>query len=528
MGCGERTGVRAMALALLAGVGAQTAAAAPTAADPKPGSAYLQCDGKPNNMTAGESAARLLGAVTLLGLFAPQPETADASKRKFGADGVAVCSSLIEGDHAEGNPDRRVGLILGRALHRIEATDYSGAIADAELARREATAAGLMASPYYLRSRGTAFDAVESAALLRQGRAADARAASLRSTAGLGYAVLPTLGMATFAAWNRNASADELAFMERRSRMAPPAAGAEAERLEELGRFGDAARIRDGLIDYQRAASPDLIASGLFARAALSHALAGDREGAARLAEEARANADKRRADGKPDANESELVELADLYGIVDTATRGDAKAARRLFAARSQWVSPSFGVVLEVDRRLREGATPDELIGGLKNTPDQLWQERADRARAAMVAKDADNATLFHMIAAATPASAYQSLSKTVWRTDKSKMLLKPSAKAPSTSRFETLYLFGANPFAVFDAYALHAALLAKSRGQQGFVILPVLNGVYAARILTGNRGEPGLPPALFNDADAVIAALSPIIPSPDTPPTGGASRPS
>jgi hypothetical protein len=45
------------------------------------GSLYLQCDGNPNNMTAGESAARLLGAVTLLGLVAPPPESADASKR---------------------------------------------------------------------------------------------------------------------------------------------------------------------------------------------------------------------------------------------------------------------------------------------------------------------------------------------------------------------------------------------------------------------------------------------------------------
>lgn len=32
---------------------------------------YLKCDGQPNNMTAGESIGRLIGAVTLLGIFAP-------------------------------------------------------------------------------------------------------------------------------------------------------------------------------------------------------------------------------------------------------------------------------------------------------------------------------------------------------------------------------------------------------------------------------------------------------------------------
>src|SRR5436305_937943 len=34
----------------------------------KPGSAYVQCDGQPDNVTDGETAARLIGAVTLLGL----------------------------------------------------------------------------------------------------------------------------------------------------------------------------------------------------------------------------------------------------------------------------------------------------------------------------------------------------------------------------------------------------------------------------------------------------------------------------
>jgi len=65
--------------------------AVPAHAADKPGSLHVQCDGQPNNVTSGETAARLLGAVTLLGLFAPGPEMPDASKRKFGEAGVAVC-----------------------------------------------------------------------------------------------------------------------------------------------------------------------------------------------------------------------------------------------------------------------------------------------------------------------------------------------------------------------------------------------------------------------------------------------------
>ena len=85
-----------------------------------PGSLYLQCDGNPNNMSAGESLARLVGAVTLLGIFAPRVESPDPSKRQFGQAGVGACTSLIDGEKQETNLARRLPLILARALHRIE------------------------------------------------------------------------------------------------------------------------------------------------------------------------------------------------------------------------------------------------------------------------------------------------------------------------------------------------------------------------------------------------------------------------
>jgi hypothetical protein len=88
-------------------------------AEPKGPSLYVQCDGNPNNMSAGESAARLLGAITLLALFAPAPEAADASKRKMGKDGVDACNQILLNDKGEGNNARRIELVLARALHQI-------------------------------------------------------------------------------------------------------------------------------------------------------------------------------------------------------------------------------------------------------------------------------------------------------------------------------------------------------------------------------------------------------------------------
>ena len=129
---------------------------------------------------------RALPSLLVVSLFAlsplaaqTPPEAADASKRKFGAEGVTACTGILEGEKAEGNARRRIPLILARALHRIEAKDYDAAIADVALARGEAGTAGLTADPYFNRSMGLSFDQVEAAALVRKGQVADAMRVSL-------------------------------------------------------------------------------------------------------------------------------------------------------------------------------------------------------------------------------------------------------------------------------------------------------------------------------------------------------------
>ena len=488
------------------------------AAADKPGSAHVQCDGQPNNVTSGETAARILGAVTLLGLFAPPPEAPDASKRKFGEAGVAVCDSLLAGDKQEGNAKRRLGLILGRAIHNIEAKKFEAAIADVAQARREAEAAGLTADPYFARSRGRSFDLVESAALLRMGRADEARAVSLRSADEHQYSLFALIDTPTYGPYNATLSPEEDRVLLWQSRLIPSAANLRADRLELAGRFADAARVRDALVEFDAEHSPDSNSSVWLASAAVAHALAGNAATAAERAEAARANAEKRKADGKPETNLAEYVELTDLHDIVRTAAQGDAKTARRLFAARSQWVGASLGSVSEVNRRLRQGAAPDELIGGLAKEPELLWKEKADTALTALLAKDSDNKTLFGLTPGLRDASGYEALSKNVWRTDKSKIVLKTKNDSGG-SKMETLFLPLTDPFVAMDAYVLHAALLARSRGHEGFVFMPVVTDRFAAALVrTGNGGEKGFPADLFIPAEEAIAKLSPIIPSPAT----------
>ncbi|HEY7810789.1 MAG TPA: hypothetical protein VIA98_10455 [Allosphingosinicella sp.] len=510
----NRAGASALALVLAAPMSGSIAYAA---APEKPGSAYVQCDGQPNNVTSGETAARLIGAVTLLGLFAPAPEAPDASKRKFGEAGVAACNSLLTGDSPEGNSSRRLGLIFGRALHQIEAKNYQAALDDVAMARREAKAAGLTANPYFARSRGRAFDLIESAALVRMGRAEEARAASLRGADVLEYSVFPLFSTPTYAPLLPAPSAEEDRLLEWQGRLIPNALLHRADRLDLAGRFTDSARLRDAYVEFDVENSPELNSSIGMAGAALAHALAGNFEAAAERAKAARANAEKRKSEGKPETDLSQYVELLDLYDILETARGGDSKTARRLFSARSQWVGVSLGSVMEVNRRLRQGAAADELIGGLSKTPEQLWKEQAETARAALLAKDSDNKTLFALAPGLRPANGYEALSKNVWRADKSKIILK--TKTPSKYKMETLFLPFVDPLAAMDGYVLHAALIAKSRGHEGFVFSPLLtDNLVAAWFRTGNRGEKGFPADLFIPAEDAIAKLSPIIPAPAT----------
>ncbi|GLR47822.1 hypothetical protein [Sphingomonas astaxanthinifaciens] len=511
-------GAAALSQLLATAATAQVAPPPVVTAPAKPaGSAYLQCDGQPNNMTDGEMAARLLGAVTLLGLFAKAPESADASKRLSGAAGVAACSSLIEGERKEGNPNRRIGLILGRAIHQIEAKNYDAAMADVAMARREAEAAGLTRDPYWQRSRGRSFDQLEAAILFRQGKAAEAQAVSLRMTEAQRYALFGLADLDDYQNFVAQPAAIEDQRAQAMTRLFWVTGVGRASRLEQAGRYAEAAKLRDALIDFDTVHTPETNNSALMAQAAISHALAGNWEIAAARATAARANSEARTAAGKPEDSQSELVELLDLYGILDTAHKGDVKAARRLFSARSQWVSPSYGAVSAVNRQLREGASADELIGGLAKTPEQLWAERVEAKKAALLAKDSDNKTLFSNLTSAQSPASYTGLSKNIWQTDKSRLILKK--KADSKDPFQLMYQYGLAPDVAQQAYLLHAALMSKAQGQPGFVFQPIMaDSLFAGSFRPGKLGDKGFAPELYYNADEVIAALRVLFPDPAT----------
>jgi hypothetical protein len=305
--------------------------------------------------------------------------------------------------------------------------------------------------------------------------------------------------------------------LARQARALGGLAGALADRLEEVGDFETAARYRLAQVDYANGRAKIAVPIDL-AQAALAQALVGKLDAARSLEEQALAARTKREAEGIEDKNRAKMVEVLDLLHIVQAAASGDMRAARRSFAARSEWTGVSVGQAMEVNRRLREGAQADELFGSLAKTPAEMWAEREKAERVRIVAEDKDNKSLFQLIKPRQTASSFETLSKNVWRTEKSRIVITQKKREPEI-KTELLLLYGTPARQAFAGYMLHAALIAKARGVGGFTFMPGwADNVFFGSAVFGNRGDPGLPDLLFNDADQVIAALSPIIPSPET----------
>lgn len=462
-------------------------------------------------MSAGESLARFVGAVTLLALFAPPVETPDPAKRKFGEAGVAACSQLIDGEKREGNVIRRLPLLLGRANHRIEAKDYKGAVADVALAREEARAAGLAGDPYFDRSLGISFDMIEAEARLRDGDVQGAREVSLRRVKSYRHSYFALIAAEDYRPYARELDSLGLERAVTLARIAPPALAVAAEHLEEEGKFAEAARYRESwaaLIDTL-GDNPGSLPTAL---AALTQALAGNWDAAETLASRARTRLKENAANGKPERNASATVEALDLYAIAKLVKGGDVAMARRNFAARSEWLTPSFGQIVAVNVLLRANAPASELTGPLAKTPEMMWTERRDQDLATKLERDKNNRTLWGRILPYASATSYEQLSRPVWNGAKSNYIGK--TKNEKLDAF-VIGVPGATPLTRVDAMLLHCAVTAKARGLEGFTFMMVPDTLLGL-VRFGNPGDPGIVEDLYLNADAVIAELKDVIPTP------------
>jgi hypothetical protein len=216
---------------------------------------------------------------------------------------------------------------------------------------------------------------------------------------------------------------------------------------------------------------------------------------------------------GKEFKDEALIVERVDFFSIVKLARDGKLTEARRSFAARSRWTAPTFGQVVEMSRRLRSGAKPEELFGFLADTPETLIERRRKESLARLLERDKDNKSLFKYILPYASVSGYERLSGRVWNTGNNRIIAKE--KRPKSDVY-MLSVFDGDTLTQPEILLLHAALQAKARGVSGLVFRLIPDDPRIAFVYFTNRGAPGISDKQYLDADTVIADLRKVIPSP------------
>jgi hypothetical protein len=465
----------------------------------RPPSAYVRCDGLPDNVTAGETAARLLGAVTLLGLFAPAHEAPDASQRLAGAEGLAACNEALA---SESNDIRRVQLIQAIAIHHIEAGHYDEAIAAARQSESDRPAF-TATSPFRLSMHLSALE-IEALALAAGDHVDEAVTKALEMAAAAPYDLNNQLRALRYVHLAARFGPAEQRFYENLVRLYPAAVVDRAVARAMAGDFQGAAEDYRLWLDVERSTigKPEMV--GL-ANAALIHALAGDAARAEELAGQAR----EALHEGETTAYAPVASEILDLYQIWKTAHEGRTADARLLFVNRASWLRPSAAAVAEVARQLRQGL-PADVTGPLAADPAHYRTELLARR----LSEVKDVKTVFRVRRGFYSQSSYDHFGGNVWRAGQSRYL----ANADNDRLHARMVNVARDGYGTPANYALllHSALAAQAQGKQAFMFLPGQTSNTAAFVRFGNPGDENLIAPLSLDAARVIADLGPVIPRP------------
>ena len=489
-----------MKLNYLAGAAASVLLLASPAMAERAPSEHIRCDGNPDNVTAGETAARLVGAVTLLGLFAPAHETPDASQRLAGEPGIAICNAALDG---ESNDVRRAELILAGAIHQIEAGHYDAAITEA---RRVETDRPVLAqsTPFRLSLRLAAME-IEAMALLGAGREEEARAKAMEMAAAAPYDLIAQARAQRFVNLRASFGPAEQRYYENLVRLFPLAVLTRATERQMVGDFAAAAADHDLWLRFADTVVDEPLMSSL-AQAALAHALAGHVERAEELAVQAR-EALQAQPNVTAAAGTSEVL---DLYQIWKTAQDGRVADARLLFASRTVWRVPNAASVSEVARILQQGAEPSQLIGALAGDPRRHVTELLDRRRREL----AEGKDRFGAMRGYFGQSDFDRFAANVWRDGRSRYFAR-NDRDPAKARTISVARDGYGTPAGY-ALLLHAARVAQQEGKRSFMLMPLQTALASGAVRFGNPGDATMIEPMSFDTAQVIADLSGLIPRP------------
>ena len=486
-------------------------------ADKPEGSEHVRCDGYPRKESPAEVTARILAITATAGIVGGMigaPETANVSRRLEGADGVDACVAALGKEH---DPQRRAELTFAMSVHHLEAKQDTAALDDAT-----AILATNLGGDGYSRGTGLSFYEVQAWALLRLNRPTEAEAAALKLAQAMPWDLSATLRAAPFLNLTGTRTPQKDAYYDSLARQWPAALSWKAAYKEWYGDFAGAAKDLDAAQDMYWAfvADPDAAVPPVAyrARRSVDYMLAGDMTTSNKLADEARADLDQMVAKGTALTNSNTTTfaqELLDFQAIGRAFSDGKVKEARAAFAARTRWLVASAQEVAALSAQLRKDAPPEELTGGLAIDPAKIRADGLAAAQNAVVERLKKPLALYVGLRPLLRDNDFSLLSRNVRNTLKSPYIAKRTAKDDGKYNGEFVRVVEHYNAVANEAILLHLALVAKSRGKAGFVLLRPTK-VTEGLVLFGSPGDPGLPEAAFNDADKIIGALSQDFPTP------------
>jgi hypothetical protein len=503
----RKWGAAALAIAM-----ACTAASPAHAADDKAAGVFLQCDGRTGHVTDGARLLRVLLVTATAGISEAGMTKDNVEKRAKGVAGVAACDQALA---SEGDAYRRIQLALARSLHFGEDQKWAEAAAAAHVV------------PTQLKDKAGDWGLAKSAAatsryfealyLVRAGKIEQAEATAWDGMKTGGPDVLTMQRMSRFIGLSRTISPDKRWALQTMQRYYPDSVLRVAAAYAEAGDFKAAADAVHGFESSffafldEKDRKPPSVAHSLLATFA---AMDGDLATAKAELATAQTAHERDRADGAAASEGTAFAAQEDDLAFAQAAiaaASGDHAGAAKILGSRSSWPTMPPGLVALLVGRVAPNVPDSARLGVLAKQPDAIWQEALD-ARLALFRKTDGDARLWAVPNYLELDESFQRLARNALTGGgKSKWLLKPG-KQPRD--FDVLVAGPEAPgLEAGEGILYHAALMAKARGKQGFVLLPKRSRIDWVGLRFVNPGELGIPAASVVSADEVIAALSPHI---------------
>jgi hypothetical protein len=499
----------AAALASVAALFAATSPAQAQQGQAKPASAFIQCDGRTGHVDGGERFLRLLLVSATAGLSETGMSRDDASKRARGAAGVAACDQALA---SEGDAYRRVQLALARALHFAEDKKWEEAAAAAHAVPQQL---GDKAGDWGLAKGATSTARyLEALFLIRAGKVDAGEAAAWDGIRTGGIDVITMQRMARYTGLSRTISPEKRAALLLMQRYLPDTSIRVANTFAEGGDYASAAASIRGLDSIIRAFAKEPAAlSGIHSQLATYAAMSGDLATARSEYTIAKDALERDRSEGDAASRPTDFArdeeELAFAEAAI-AAAAGDSAQAARLLAARGSWPNSPPGLVARLVGRVAPVVPEKDRMGVVAKGEDTLWREALDARLAVLNRTDADP-RLWGVTALLTQDIGYQRLARNAatGSSAKPKWLVRPG-KEPRT--FDLIAAgVNAQGWEAGEGILYHAALIARARGKQGFILFPKRTNIDIVGLRFVNAGEFGIPAGSMVMADEVINALSP-----------------